>query len=724
MSAIKKKYDLMWLTTAYGPYFGDIGLGLGLVKIAGNTAKAMPLCPAFIRLDPQKDQTLVEWDENSGNQAMGGVFPEIPADITLERKNRKWSAHMLETDYSYGKTNIKQQVVVSCKGVHCKLSSEKKFRLPLQGCSFNSCKVRRIPDGLHVIEIHPVYAPTEFTIKFSSKPDSVKCNGEELQLDDFKTYGQKAFWAFEWKKPTDNLEISVNIQRSFSPENEELAPLSDDKSSKISEANHKSFATHLSEQKKAWNSFFKNDVPEIDCPDKRINELNKYLAWVHHSNTIHNGGILPYPYSIPKQTFVGWWSWDTAKSAIAGAWYGNREISWGGLLNTENLHYPDNFKDGGVVPNSARFNGVDCWYSSKPESDRFPSMPYAIPEEHGSGTHPPMFSLAMWSLWSVDGNDILMKRLLDSAFKYDRYFENIRASKQIPGLLVVKRWSDSGMDNSKRWSNQNNRGLRGASKFDTDWEMPVISVDVNVYNITEKLCLAEMCRAAGMTAEANKLQKEAEKREKILHKELWNAKENSYFDRIEADGRFSPIVSPTNLSPLMLKNLPKKRIEPLLKWLFDEKHFWGDYPIPSIAKSDPDFQPSHGYWMGPVWMSYPIDILRGLNYHDTDAANKLLDKLLNLMLKDGIPAIYENYQPLTGVGIECPNFSWNGQIIDIIMRNMFGISFENGKVIATSSGVPDDWDNWSIKNLYLHGKHYDISANKKSGKWQYKIVCN
>jgi glycogen debranching enzyme len=330
-------------------------------------------------------------------------------------------------------------------------------------------------------------------------------------------------------------------------------------------------------------------------------------------------------------------------------------------------------------------------------------VPCFIPEVHGSGTHPPMYSLAMWSLWKNDGNDKLMKRLIKNALAYDRYFENIRVSEQVPGLLV----------------------LAGQVHYDdVDWEMPVISVDVNAYSITEKYCLAEMCRACGMEEDAERLQREAAAREELVHKELWNEEKTSYFDRIEADGRFSPIVTPTNLSPFMLKNLPKERIEPMLEWLYDEKHFWGEHPLPSIAKSEPGYDPYGGYWMGPIWMSYPMDILRGLMHHDVDAASKLFDKLVNTMLPDGEPSIYENYNPETGVGICCPNFSWNGQIIDIIMRDMFGISYEEGKVTATSAAVPLQWDNWKVKNVVLHGKSYTVSGKKVDGKWEHEVVEN
>ncbi len=703
----------MWLSTPYGPYFGDIGLGVGLVKVASNISMAKPICPAFLRLDPAKDKKLTEWLENSCGQSSPGIFPEVEICPELELVKREWFPEQLKSSYRLNGIGILQRTVVSRNGVHCGIKAEKAIKLDLCGVSFGPCKVMRIPEGLHVVEVHPALRPCEFTVCFSKIPARVKCAGSCLEDDEVRYYDKKTDWSFEWDDAITELEISVETSRLFNPEKNGFVPLS--------EASHKSFTRHLQEQASEWDEFFANGVPVIECPDARVDQLNRYLAWVYRANIIQHGGIIPYPYSIPKQTFAGWWMWDTAKSAIAGSWYGNREAGWGGLLNTENLQYPEPFTDAGVVTNSARYHGADCWHSPSPDSERFSCNPYAIPEEHGSGTHPPMFSLAMWSFWSVDGNDRLMRRLLNNALAYNGYFDNNRASKQVPGLLVVNRWSDSGMDNSKRWANQNNRCLNGIRHYDgIDWELPVISVDVNVYDITEKLCLVEMCRAAGMEQEAGRLENAARAREEILHRELWNSERGSYFDRIESDGRFSPVVVPTNLSPLMLKGLPESRIKPMLDWLFDEKHFWGDYPIPSIAKSDPDFETSGGYWMGPIWMSYTMDILRGLCYHAPEAAGMLLDKLLNMMLPNGVPAVYENYHPLTGLGIECPNFSWNGQIIDIIIRDMFGISCKNGTVAATSKGVPPEWDHWKVSGVCLHGKSYTVSGKKVHGQWQHE----
>lgn len=120
-------------------------------------------------------------------------------------------------------------------------------------------------------------------------------------------------------------------------------------------------------------------------------------------------------------------------------------------------------------------------------------------------------------------------------------------------------------------------------------------------------------------------------------------------------------------------------------------------------------------------MSYPMDILRGLYHHRPEAANRLFDRLATLMLKNGKPEIYENYNPMTGQAQECPNFSWNGQVVDILLRDMFGIAWKDGEVAATSAGAPADWDQWAVRGVRIHGKRYDIIGKKVDGQWRHEV---
>ncbi len=471
-----------------------------------------------------------------------------------------------------------------------------------------------------------------------------------------------------------------------------------------------------------WNSYMYENVPIISCPDKRVQKLNRYLAWVFESNAVCQGGILPHAYSIPKHTFWAWFMWDTSKSAISGAWYNDRSLSWGGLLNSENQQYPEPHWDHGVITNSAMFYGSDCWASSDPTAKRYRSMPNAILDDHDSGTHPPLFSRAIHLLWQNDKRDDLMLRLLPVAKRYDEYFDRTRSSKRFPGLIFARRWSDTGMDNSPRWGQHGSEATLGHEHYpESDWRMPVVSVDLNVYTILEKRKLAEMCRYTGDDLYADELESVASERERALFDYLWNEETDLFHDREETRGTFIPVIAPTGLTPLQLHALPQARVEALVDWLFNEDHFWSDAPLPSVSMQNPHFEGSRSYWRGPVWMSYTIDVLRGLCLHAPLAAHKLLDRLLEMMLPNGQPAIYENYNPVTGQPQDTANFSWNGQLIDVIMSDMLGISAHEGSIEVTAPAVPAEWDEWSVRNLRLGRDRYSIAGIRAAGEWRISI---
>jgi len=120
-------------------------------------------------------------------------------------------------------------------------------------------------------------------------------------------------------------------------------------------------------------------------------------------------------------------------------------------------------------------------------------------------------------------------------------------------------------------------------------------------------------------------------------------------------------------------------------------------------------------------MSYTIDVLRGLCLHAPLAAHKLLDRLLEMMLPNGQPAIYENYNPVTGQPQDTANFSWNGQLIDVIMSDMLGISAHEGSIEVTAPAVPAEWDEWSVRNLRLGRDRYSIAGIRAAGEWRISI---
>ena len=80
-----------------------------------------------------------------------------------------------------------------------------------------------------------------------------------------------------------------------------------------------------------------------------------------------------------------------------------------------------------------------------------------------------------------------------------------------------------------------------------------------------------------------------------------------------------------------------------------EKHYKSDYPIPSVSRSDPAYNPVFTIdlmWRGPSWAAPNYFILEGLrNSNQTGLFKEIGKKWVNEALKKGI---WEMWNPETG----------------------------------------------------------------------------
>ena len=128
-----------------------------------------------------------------------------------------------------------------------------------------------------------------------------------------------------------------------------------------------------------------------------------------------------------------------------------------------------------------------------------------------------------------------------------------------------------------------------------------------------------------------------------VHAQLWDESSGSYRDRIRQSAShepaspsrrldassaptpsvFSPVEALTSLYPLLLDNLPPRRLPSLLAALKDPRRFGTPLPLPSVSRSDPAF--STDMWRGPVWLPTSLLVVLGLITHGaTDEASRVM----------------------------------------------------------------------------------------------------
>jgi putative isomerase len=217
---------------------------------------------------------------------------------------------------------------------------------------------------------------------------------------------------------------------------------------------------------------------------------------------------------------------------------------------------------------------------------------------------------------------------------------------------------ESGLDNSP---------LFDEAVFDTATSM-LDQASVGLMGIYVADCnyLAEIAAILGRTNDAQELKKRGLQYGEKLQ-ELWDETSGIYRDKDLKTGKFSSHLAPTNFYPLLGKVPSRHQAERMIQeHLLNEKEFYGEWMIPSIARNDPAFA-DNTYWRGRIWAPMNFLVYMGLtNYDMPDASRMLAGKSKALLLKSWLRErrVYENYNAVTGAGNDVPNsdsfYAWGG----------------------------------------------------------------
>ena len=124
--------------------------------------------------------------------------------------------------------------------------------------------------------------------------------------------------------------------------------------------------------------------------------------------------------------------------------------------------------------------------------------------------------------------------------------------------------------------------------------------------------------------------------------------------------------------PLWASVATDEQAEAMKNNMMKPEYFNTKVPLQTVSASEPEFNPDGGYWRGPVWLDQSYFGIKGLhNYNFTNEAQELTYKLFHNaegVLGKG-KSIRENYQPITGAGLESRNFSWSAAHYMLLLLN-------------------------------------------------------
>jgi glycogen debranching enzyme len=125
---------------------------------------------------------------------------------------------------------------------------------------------------------------------------------------------------------------------------------------------------------------------------------------------------------------------------------------------------------------------------------------------------------------------------------------------------------------------------------------------------------------------------------------LWDAAAGTFW--AQRHGRRIDVRTPFNLYPLLTGRMPPEIADRLVAHLTDPRQFWTPFPVATVARDDPRFDPLR-MWRGPTWVNINYLLIEGLErIGRVDIARDLRRKTLEMGHAER--DIYEYYHPLTG----------------------------------------------------------------------------
>ncbi len=224
--------------------------------------------------------------------------------------------------------------------------------------------------------------------------------------------------------------------------------------------------------------------------------------------------------------------------------------------------------------------------------------------------------------------------------------------------------------------------------------------------------LAGMADLLGRPQDAFRFRREHAEMAERINEMLWDEERGIYCNR-HWDARLSSRWSPTSFFPLIAGVAPPERAARLVReHLLSPAEFWGEYVIPSIARSDPAHE-DNDYWRGRIWGPLNFLVAEGLRRYRFDAeAAELSRKSLELFMRnwraDG--GVYENYNSQTGQGGDVWNaarlYHWGGLLAFIAMQELIDVE-PAGYLRLGSIDFPDA----GLREVRLGRDVYDVQLD-------------
>jgi len=422
---------------------------------------------------------------------------------------------------------------------------------------------------------------------------------------------------------------------------------------------------YIKENSDRWNNYLKAALKEGKekyniAAVKAVETL--ITNWRSPAGAIKKDGIIP---SMSYVWFNGMWAWDSWKQAAAVA-------SFAPELAKNNIKAMFDYqRQDGMI--------VDAIFYNK-DGDNW----------NERNSKPPLAAWAVWRVYEETKDDKFLEEMYPRLISYHNWWYSYRdndkngiaeyggtidSKNNCPDEVLKAAAWESGMDNAVRFDKDygvsilENRDNEGKA---LGYSISQESVDLNSYLFAEKKLLSKMAAILNKSEDSSKYEKEAEYVKEFIQKNMFDSEKGFFFD-IDIKTK-KPLTSrgmgPEGIIPLWAGVSSKEQAEAVKNNVMDSAKFNSKVPIPTASKDNERYNPVK-YWRGPVWLDQAYFAIEGLKLYGyekeaEELSKKILDNAEGVNEKG--KTIRENYNPESGEGLHCTNFSWSAGMIYLLYR--------------------------------------------------------
>ncbi len=314
-------------------------------------------------------------------------------------------------------------------------------------------------------------------------------------------------------------------------------------------------------------------------------------------------------------------------------------------------------------------------------------------EDYTDITQMPMLPFALRAIWNATKDVDLLKEFLPKLVEYFDWWENTRDPDGDGLVSIVHPW-ESGIDASpiydpafkikekdqgKFWKMYPKflliqKDYRQKAKWDIQKILAMEKFNVEDVGVCSVYAagwgiLSELASEYDQYLSARCKDKQNFFEKAILYK-CWNQRLGRFVSFYHQGGEEHVSYAETaqSLFPVMFETIPQEMLDKVVATIQDPEKFWLPYPVPSVSKAEPTFNPNRNrlLWRGTTWPILTWFVMEGLlNNGKEEVAKQLLDRWVELYLKKGI---WEYYNPLTGEGLGEEGIGMSTVIVDMIAR--------------------------------------------------------